>query len=337
MPRHLAASPGAAGFACLATLLVATPKTHAQTTSALTLDPWTHPGWGETLDRPLYQAQADVRGADHETTQMFLWDSTGRFRLSPESGLDPRIGYRYLTIATDSNSRTLPDTLDEISLAFGATLGEWQGGRVTAIAGAGYSGDNLFADTNGIFGIGHLAWERSLNARDTLALTLDYDGSRAFLPDVPLPGFAFSHRADAAGGGLSWSFGYPRSGVDWAITPDLRLTASYAVPYTADVSLEYRVGQGVSVFGGYSNFFNGFFQDEHPKTDRFFLHMQRVEVGVRYVNPNFLGYNFDFDAAVTVGYAFDQDWSHGFDVRDLQPLQGTEGTPYVGLVVRGRF
>jgi hypothetical protein len=335
MPRYFAPSRSAAVFACLATLLAATSKTHAQTTSALTLDPWTHTGWGETLDRPLYQAQANVRGADHETTQMFLWDSTGRFRLSPQSNLDPRIGYRYLTITTDSNSRTLPYTLDEISLAFGATLGEWQGGRVTAIAGAGYSGDNLFADTNGIFGIGHLAWERSLNARDTLAITLDYDGSRAFLPDVPLPGFAFSHRAD--GDGLSWSFGFPRSGVDWAITPDLRLTAGYAVPFTADVSLEYQLGRGVSVFGGYSDFFNAFFLDDRPKTDRFFLHMQRVEVGLRYVNPDLLGWKLYLDAALTVGYAFDQSWSHGFDVRDLEPLQGTEGTPYVGIVLRGRF
>jgi hypothetical protein len=103
------------------------------------------------------------------------------------------------------------------------------------------------------------------------------------------------------------------------------------------VSLEYQLGRGVSVFGGYSDFFNAFFQDDHAKTDRFFLHMQRVEVGVRYVNPNLLGYNLYLDAALTVGYAFDQDWSRGFDVRDLEPLQGTEGTPYVGLVVRGRF
>lgn len=334
MTRPFAAARTAAVLACLATLLTSTAPSHAQTTSALTLDPWTHQGFGETLDRVLYQAQADVRGADHETTQMFLWDSTGRFRLSPESGLDPRIGYRYLTVATDSNSRTLPDTLDEISLAFGATLGEWQGGRVTVVAGAGYSGDNLFADSNGIFGIGHLTWERALSDRDTLALTLDYDGSGAFLPDVPLPGFAYSHRA---GADLSWTVGYPRSALDWAITPDLRLTAGYAVPFTAGISLEYRFGDGVSVFGGYSDFFNAFFQDEHEKTDRFFLHMQRVEVGVRYVNPNLLGYHLYLDAALTVGYAFDQDWSHGFDVRNLEPLQGTEGTPYVGLVIRGRF
>ena len=129
MPRRFAAVRSVAAFACIATLLAATRTSQAQTTSALTLDPWAQRGWGETLDRPLYQAQADVRGADHETTQMFLWDSTGRFRLSPQSSLDPRIGYRYLTITTDSNSRTLPDNLDEISLAFGATPGDGQGGR----------------------------------------------------------------------------------------------------------------------------------------------------------------------------------------------------------------
>src|SRR3954454_8663455 len=99
MTRPFTAARRTALFACLATLFVGSSPLRAQTTSALTLDPWAHKDSGETVDRVLYQAQADVRGTDHETTQMFLWDSTGRFRLSPDSALDPRIGYRYLTIA----------------------------------------------------------------------------------------------------------------------------------------------------------------------------------------------------------------------------------------------
>ena len=42
------------------------------------------------------------------------------------------------------------------------------------IVGAGYAGDNLFADSEGVFGLAHLIYERKLNLRDSLALTLDW-------------------------------------------------------------------------------------------------------------------------------------------------------------------
>ncbi|HEX8912891.1 MAG TPA: hypothetical protein VF796_11065 [Humisphaera sp.] len=315
-------------------LLLASAPAAGQTTSALVLDPWTHSGWGETLDRLQYQAQADVRGTSgDQTTQLFLWDSTGRFRLAKDSPTDPRIGYRYLTINTDSNSRTLPDTLDEISLAAGLRLGEAAGGRVSVVLGAGYSGDNPFADADGLFGIAHLLWERKLNERDALVLSLDYDGSRSLLPDVPLPGFAFAHDGD----GVSYRLGFPRSSLDWRITSALSLSANYAVPYTGDLTLRYQLDNRWSVFGGYGSFFNAFYLDDEPRTDRFFLQQQRVELGVRFVEPDLWGKGLYVDVAVRVGYAFDQAWSRGFDVRGLDPVGRTDDTPFVGLVVRGRF
>jgi len=54
-----------------------------------------------------------------------------------------------------------------------------------------------FADTNGIFGIGHVTYRRKLSERDSLILSLDYNGNSSFLPDVPLPGFAFEHRSNS--------------------------------------------------------------------------------------------------------------------------------------------
>ncbi|MDB5297874.1 MAG: hypothetical protein JWO31_3857 [Phycisphaerales bacterium] len=312
--------------------LVAPAAARAQTTSALLLDPWTHAGFGETLDRPHYQAQADVRDSG-ATTQLFFWDSTGRFRLAPSTAADPRVGYRYLTINTDSDSPTLPDTLDEVSLAFGVRLGEAAGGQVSIVVGAGYGGDNLFADANGLFGTGHLLYERRLSDRDALVLSLDYDGSRAFLPDVPLPGFAYAHDGEA----LDWSVGFPQSRVSWEVAPRMTLSAAYAVPYTGDATLAYALTDQFSVFGGYASFLNAFALDGEGREDRFFLRMQRVEFGVRYVNPDVLGRGLYVDVALTVGYVFEQAWSRGFDVRDLDPVASTEGTPYVGIVLGGRF
>jgi len=322
---------GVSAWAAILGVAVATPA-HAQTSSGLMLDPWLHEGFGETVDRPLYQAQAKVDDSA-ATTQIFWWDSVGRFRLAPSSDTDPRLGYRYLTINFDSFEPTLPDTLDELSLAFGVNFGQVQGGALSGVFGVGYSGDNLFADADGLYGIGHLLWERPLNDRDSLLLSLDYDRSGGLLPDVPLPGFAFSRRDES----LAWSVGFPRSSFEWDLTPDLTLSARYAVPLTADARLEQRLGGGISVYGAYSSFLNGFFLDGEAREDRFFLQMQRVEVGLRYIDADVLGWGLYLDAALSVGYVLDQSWSRGFDARSLESLGSTEATPYIGLTVVGRF
>src|SRR5436190_4968171 len=184
----------------------------AQTDTDLTLGHWDEHSWGLTLHRPLYQAQSDVHGdgvRPRDTAQLFWWDSTGRFRFSTSNPNAPTIGYRYLTMTLDTNAPTLPDTLDEVSLAGGLHLGELAGGNFGVVLGAGYSGDNLFAEPDGIFGIGHLTWRRSIDEQHSFVLTLDYDGNRSFLPDVPLPGFAYESRGE----NLSYTFGYPTSGI----------------------------------------------------------------------------------------------------------------------------
>ena len=210
----------------------------AQTNTDLTLGTWEPGDFGLTLDRPLYQSQAHLKnGAPGDKTrnaQIFWWDSTGRFRFSKTNPDAPTIGYRYLTIAFDTNSPLLPDTLDEVSLAMGFHLGDLAGGNLGVVLGAGYSGDNPFADTNGIFGIGHLTWQRAIDKKTALELTLDYNGMNALLPDVPLPGFEYVHQGDP----ISFTFGFPNSSFEWKIIPQLKLDARYSAPYTADVSLD---------------------------------------------------------------------------------------------------
>src|SRR5439155_17597120 len=132
--------------------------------------------WGVTHDDLLYQSQAHMKRETGADAQIFWWDSTGRFRLNADDPNAPALGYRYLTINFDSNSRVLPDTFDEVSLAATLRLGELSGGSLSVLLGAGYSGDNPFADSDGVFAIGHLLWQRRLSETDTLVLSLDYNG-----------------------------------------------------------------------------------------------------------------------------------------------------------------
>ena len=309
--------------------------TRAQTDPRIVTAPWpTAERWGETHDDLLYQSQAHMKGEDDANAQIFWWDSVGRFRLNPAEGTAPTLGYRYLTINFDTNSHVLPDTLDEVSLAAALSLGEVGDGDLSVLLGAGYSGDNLFADSEGVFGIGHLLWRKRLSETDTLVLSLDYNGVSALFPDVPLPGVEYV-RHD---GPLWFELGFPRNSVTWSSPGSaFSFAAAYAVPYTADVMADYRIGGGVSVFARYANFYNAFRLDGEPQTNRMFFQMSRAEIGLRYINPHLV---FDWayvDASLSVGYAFEQHVSGGFDVRETHPLDEVSDVPYVGLVIRGWF
>jgi hypothetical protein len=301
----------------------------------MVLDPWPTPQtWGQTHDDMLYQAQSHTKREEGADAQIFWWDSTGRFRLDAADPNAPAIGYRYLTMNFDTNSHVLPDTLDEVSLAATLHLGELAGGNLSVLLGAGYSGDNLFADSNGVFGIGHLLWQTRLSDTDSLVLSVDYNGVSALYPDVPLPGIEYIHKE----GPLWLEFGFPRNAIIWSPPGALTIEAAYEAPYTADVTANYKLGgDGLSVFGRYANFYNAFRLDGEPQTNRLFFQMSRAEVGVRYVNPHMV---FDwayFDASLSVGYAFEQHVSGGFDVRDTHALEEISDVPYAGFVIRGRF
>jgi hypothetical protein len=305
-----------------------------QTDPRMLLDPWpTEQTWGQTHDDVLYQAQAHMKNEDGADAQVFFWDSTGRFRLHADDADSPLIGYRYVTFNFDSNSSVLPDHFDEVSVAGTLHLGELAGGSLSLLAGVGYSGNNPFADSEGVFGVGHLIWRKQIGDADMLVLSLDYNGVGALFPDVPLPGVEFIHR----GGPLRLEVGFPRNSLAWSLSDSLILEAYYEVPYTADMTATQKLGGGVSVFGRYANFYNAFRLDDEPLTNRLFVQMSRAELGVRYVNPHLV---FDwayFDFSLSVGYAFEQHVSGGFDVRNLHALDEISDVPYVGLVVRGVF
>jgi len=313
----------------VAAVVFASPIALAQTDQRLTLKPWPADAFIETNDRILYQAEADVRG-ENANAQVFWWDSEGRWRFDKSSETSPALGYHWLTMSFDTNSRVLPDHLDEISLALGFHLGEVSGGTVSLVGGAGYASNNPFADTNGIFGIGHVQWQKPLSAEDSIIVSVDYNGNSSFLPDVPLPGVEFIHRTKP----FSFGVGFPQTWIQWEVLPKLTIDANYDVPLTANAVVAYHFTEQWSVFGGYAHFFNGFFLDDVPKTDRLFYEMNRVETGVRFQGTIWGMYA---DAALTVGYAFEQNFYRGFDARQLDSFSSISDEPYIGLVLIGRF
>jgi hypothetical protein len=298
----------------------------AQSMARFTLDTWQDRDIAETLDHPVIENGGHVNN-DSQDTQMFHWDSYGRVRINRDDKDAPFFGYRVLFIDASTHSPLIRSTMDEFDLAMGFKLGQWGDWDLSTMLGAGYSSTHPFVNTTGIYGIGHLLGEHHFDDNNSIVLSVDYEGNAGLLPDLPLPGFAIRHRQD----NFDFMFGYPMSSAHWQPMDKLDITASYTVPYTAELDVEYRMAKHFGLYGDAGNFFQGFVQRTGDVTDRQFFQMRRAEMGVRVI------YDPWVDASVGIGYAFDQGYSRGFDVRDLTPITHISNEPYIGIMVRGRF
>lgn len=314
-----------------ATLVCCAGWSAAQTTPEIMTKPWPEATtWGETFDRPLYESQGHVKGEDKDA-EVFWWDSTGRFRFNTNDPQSLTLGYHWATMDFATHSNLIPNHLDDVSLAVGIPIFTSDNGSKTSLLlGGGYCSDTPFADINGLYGIGHLIHEIPLDPNSSLILSLDYNGNSPFMPDVPLPGMQYVFHSDT----VSFGAGFPESFISWQFAPRWTASASYSVPYSADARLEYGLTDHVSLFGAYSNFFNSFTLDNQPSTDRLFYEMSRAELGVRYQGTI---KGFFVDAALVVGYAFEQNFYRGFDARNLDQMSSISDEPYVGIQLVGRF
>jgi hypothetical protein len=258
---------------------------------------------------------------------MFHWDSYGRVRINRDDKDAPFFGYRVLFIDASTDSHIIHSSMDEFDLAMGFKIGQLGDWDLSTMLGAGYSSTHPFKNTTGIYGIGHLLGEHHFDENNSIVLSVDYEGNGSLLPDVPMPGFAYRHHEDK----IDLMLGYPINTVTWRPLDKLEITAQYTVPYTAEVDVEYRVAKHFGLYGDAGNFFQGFVTPEGDITNRQFFQMRRGEMGVRFI------YDPWVDASVGLGYAFDQGYSTGFDVRNLTPITHISNEPYIGIMVRGRF
>jgi hypothetical protein len=314
-------------------LIVSSGAARAQTLTRMTIDPWRDNDLAETFDHLVFEkhGQADNNPSG---SQVFWWDSFGRVRFSRQDQDSPFVAYRILTIGAGTDSQFIKSSMLDMSISAGFQLGEIAGWRASTVLGVGYSSTHPFVHTTGIFGVGHLTFDRPLDdAGNSLALSIDYEGNGAFLPDVPLPGFAFIHRDPK----LDYALGYPMSKLTWRPIDPVEISARYDVPYSASIDAEYRLAKHFGLYANAANFFQGFVvarSATNPTgdiTNRQFYQMRRVETGVRFMFDPWI------DASIGIGYAFDQTFSTGFDVRNLTTFSSISNEPYIALVLRGTF
>jgi len=310
----------------VACVLVFSSLARAQSMARYTLGDWQDRDIAETYDHPIYEPGGHFSGDGTDTT-MFHWDSYGRVRINRDDKNAPFFGYRVMIADASNDSHIIHSTMDEFDLALGLQIGDLGDWHFSTMLGAGYSSTHPFTNTSGIFGIGHLLAEYPYDEQNSILLSADYEGNGGLFPDTALPGFAFIHKDD----NLQFMLGFPMASVHWKPASKWDITAQYTVPFTADVDVEYRLAQHYGLYCDLGNFFQGFVPETGDITSRQFFQMKRAELGMRFI------FNPWIDATIGGGWAFDQEYSAGFDVRNMTPLGRITNQPYVAFMIRGRF
>lgn len=300
---------------------------HAQVGSALVAVPWQPE---KSLSATNYfigfESESDGAGFD---TDLARGVSFGRFRLDNQDPQSVSFGWLYDHTVIDSGDPVLPERLVSVAFAAGIGLGEiGDGWNLRVSAGGGTASDQPFSDEQGWYGVGSLVATKQLDQRSSLTFIVDYDGSRAIWPDVPLPGFQYTVVESRS---LRYSFGLPFSTLYYQ--PDDRWTFDlrYIVPIGGSADVSFKIDDRWSAYGNYTATTRGYHLDGEPDNERFFFEQSRLETGLRFTPAP--GWRWTFAG----GWAFDQEFTRGFDVRDDDTVRELDDAAFLRVGLRLDF
>lgn len=296
----------------------------AQTGAELLVRPFEADQSFELNASALFQAQGeDDFGGD---LRVSVYEVSGRLREVREKTI-PRFGYEMIYLDVDSDVG-LPERLTDQSVAAGVAVPEIAGFRGGFTVGVGYAGDSPYSDANAWYGKATLAMGKKLDDATDLGVFLDYDGNRTFLPDVPLPGFAYRKRVDER---LILVAGIPLSTVEWKPDDRWKFELYWALIDSFDARVTYTIAPEFNIFVSLDTRRDAFHTDELEVTnDRLLYRERRAEIGVQWEPRP------DTRLILAGGYAFDREFSAGWDYRDDDEITEVSDEPYVraGLEIR---
>ncbi|MHC4408842.1 MAG: hypothetical protein ACYTEG_00595 [Planctomycetota bacterium] len=310
----------------LAALLLAAAFASAETRSGLVLIPMPEDRAAE-LDFEIngyLQSETDA-GFDYD---MRFFGAKGRVRLDPEAGRRSLLlGFDLFHLDTDTADARVPGKLTESSIALGGgyPVGDW---ILQATIGAGFAGDKPFTG-QGWYGLASVSGTRFFDKTSFLTLGLDFDGNRPIFPDIPLPVLLWTKIWNKQ---LRTSIGFPFLGIAW--TPaewiEFNFRGIPGVFQTGDIIVH--AGTKWDLFARYRAANFRFYIDEYPNNnDRLFYGEQRVELGVTW-KPN-----EGAELTLVAGWAFEREFSTGFDVRDTDTLVRIDKGAVLGFSFSFRF
>jgi len=306
-------------------LLTAPAAVHAQASAALLVKPWEP---DQTIEQSTevygFLGGHTQNGNSFDLTSV---ESEGRIRILPGHVASPRIGYDVTYLDTNNKQPGFPGQLLDASVAGGTFLSENNGWVTGLTLGVGYAGDEPFARGRAWYGRADFVIAKKFSDTDALGVGLDYDGHRLYAPDLPLPGFGWSHQVNPT---LSMVIGVPVTSITWKPYDRLRIFADYILLTDFDIDVGYEFVPKWTVFGAFETRDDAFKVESIPGNERLIYEQRRIEAGLRWQPNTHLIFN------VAGGYGFDTNFERGFDVRSTDNVVHASPEPYfrVGLDVK---
>lgn len=264
----------------------------------------------QSYSDPLPPSMLGPGARSQPPVRLSINDASARMKLPDSLPMKMVVGYEHTWISVDSPDPRLPNQLFDQSIGLGAELFKTDKWTFSATVAIGYAGNNPYADQGALYGKASVIGEYQIDQKSALQLSLNYDGNRAFMPDVPLPGIAYTHTPRQ---GLRYTVGLPFSKIYWEPIERLSIDVTYFVPYTVNVEVAYKLTDQVSAFTALKNRYQSFqFMDDG--SDQLFFEQRTIEAGVRWAITR------GTEVTVTGGYAFGQEFSTGFDSRDTDKI-----------------
>ncbi|HEV2293406.1 MAG TPA: hypothetical protein VGR35_06090 [Tepidisphaeraceae bacterium] len=261
-----------------------------------------------------------------------VYQVSGRVREVREKSI-PRLGYSLTYLDIDSEfaffGKLLPERLVDQSVAVGLAMPDVYGFSGGFTVGVGYAGDAPFGDANAWYGKATIAMGKNIDENTDLGFFLDYDGNRSYLPDVPLPGFAYRKRLDPK---LILVAGVPLSTIEWTPNDQWKFELFWTLIDSFDARVTYTVAPGFNVYANLDSRNHAFHMDElEDANERLLFEETRAELGVQW-EPR------DRTRVILAGgYAFGQEFSTGWDFRETDEITEVSDAPYARIGLEMRF
>ncbi len=311
-----------------AVLLSVTSLACAQSASTLLALPWQGGGDVDLISSNWSQAEgeADQSGMD---VRLSRYQAAGRWLLDPGDPLSPSAALSWHQLDIHSSDTALPDRLVDVSAAGSVLFDMEQDRSLRVTVGGGYAGDNAFGDGRAYYGLADLVYTEPIDKQSGYMFILSYNGNRTFLPDVPLPGFVYY---DALDENTFYTLGIPASSVTHKLDDRTTVRARYILPININASIEYELDDAVTLFGRFDSDTNAYTLDSDPDNRRLMFSQQRIEGGAVWVHePS------GVELTVAGGYAFDQEFTRGWDSRDDDTVRDISDEPYLRIGLKISF
>jgi hypothetical protein len=307
----------------LFTLALGQAQTFAQTGPELARRPW--------RDEQMFEVQTSVMaifegGTTSSTYSMARNTTSGRVKVPLPDDFRMNVGYdhKFYNISTDQPG--VPNQLIDQTMAVSLGLPKQEKWTVDFTLGGGIASNMQYTDDHAYYAKINAMATYEIDDTSEITFGINFDGNRPFLPDVPLPGVAYTKRI---GRTLTYMVGFPFATVRWMPQEQLSLYAT-ATPGSFVGGIGYKILPKLEAYADFNEHFDGFWVNGNPDNDRLFIQIRRAEAGFRVPMCN------NFEMVLGGGFAFNTQARHGWDTRNDSLVARFSDEPFLraGFTVR---